>query len=150
MSCSPFLSLSVKHQFSKSGPSPQHCQCLLETWQEGKNLSKALWEHPAPRGVLGCVCLCVCACVYVCLCVCARARAHAYGLWSLSLFTICFEIVSLGESEASHFWLGQLAKELPESASLPSSAWGSQTCRAMLLHGCWWLKLGSSCFHKCS
>lgn len=149
MSCSPFLSLSVKHQFSKSGPSTQHCQCLRKLDRKGKTSVRHSENIQHPEEFWG-VCVCLCACVFVCLCVCARARAHAHGLWSLSLFTICFEIVSLGESEASHFWLGQLANELPESASLPSSAWGSQTCRAMLLHGCWWLKLGSSCFHKCS
>lgn len=59
----------------------QHCRCLLGAWQEGKKINKILWEHSAPRGVLGCVCECVWA----------HARAHAHGLSDLyhsSLFVL--------------------------------------------------------------
>lgn len=59
----------------------QHYQCLLGTWQEGKKLNKILWEHSAPRGVLGCVC--ECACVFVC--VCTRACT-----WTLIFITLHF------------------------------------------------------------
>lgn len=85
MSCSPFLSLNVKVWTEY-----QHCQRLLETSQEGKNLSKTLLRTSGTQrsfGVHVCMGVCVCMCVYVF--VHAHVRTHMDSdLYHSSLFVL--------------------------------------------------------------